>query len=107
MKSCPHCFTPAGPDWDHRTDCLHWPGSEWARRHGYMGHCGGLVYCLNVHPYEPHDLCGCEGQCHYCSHVGCERCIDKALADRPWWRKLLNLEEPGLLRRHQRVKDRP
>jgi len=88
MRGCPWGCYGAGPDWDHYDSCPYWPGSEWARRHGHMENCGGLVDCDVIHPYEPFDLCECMGQCHYCSHIGCERCIEKAYRDLPWWRKL-------------------
>jgi len=47
-----------------------------------------LVYCLDVHPYVSHELCECAGLCHFCSHVGCERCMEQAYRDLPWWRKI-------------------
>lgn len=91
---CGGCASFAGPTWDHADNCPTWPGSEFARRHGYMGNCGGLTGCDVTHPYDWHYQCGCEGECFYCSHVGCEGCVAKAWADRPWWRKLLMLA-PG------------
>lgn len=88
MTGCAGCISMVGPRWDHAPDCPHWPGSQWSRRHGYMGECSGLYWCEEVHPYEPHDMCGCDGQCQCCSHVGCERCMERAYKDLPWWRKL-------------------
>lgn len=92
MKICPHCYTPSDPTWDHKDDCPYWPGSEWARRHGWMEDCGGLVDCDVVHEYEVFEMCGCEGKCHYCSHIGCERCMEKAYRDLPWWRRLFKAQ---------------
>lgn len=89
MKMCDGCTSLAGPTWDHAPDCPNWPGTEWSRRKGgYMGPCLGVRWCEEIHPYQPHELCGCEGECHYCSHMGCEQCVEKAWNDRPWWQRL-------------------
>jgi hypothetical protein len=52
-----------------------------------MEDCGGLVDCDEIHPYTPFDLCGCDGLCRYCSHIGCERCMEKAYGNLPWWKR--------------------
>lgn len=86
MRTC-ECGKPWGPTWDHWVFCKRWPGSEWSRRHGYMGMCDGLSGCDVVHEYEPFDSCGCEGMCHICSHLGCERCMDRGTGIRRAWKR--------------------